>query len=386
MGIQGTIGLLILLVVLFYGGVISYITRALIVSPFRHFTVSPSAPSPFVSVVVPTRNEAPGIRDCLEGLKLQDFSGELFEIIVTDDFSEDYTVEIARNFARENPGLHVHVISGKEIKATESGKKSAIGRAVEVACGELILCTDADTAQGVHWISSMAKGYGNGKFKMVIGPVAFHHEKSLFQKIQALEFMGLIGTTAGAAGAGHPVMCNGANLAYSREAYMETGGFTNNLGYASGDDQFLMAAIGKKYGNHTIRFLFEKEAVVYTAPLDSLKGFVNQRLRWVSKSRGYREPAVIGLALLTYAVHLGLLGGMLTGIFFPKLLLFSLALWIVKILIEYPVVWFMARFLNKKKLLGYYFAAQVFQLFYVVLIGMLGNIIPYEWKGRRQGR
>jgi cellulose synthase/poly-beta-1,6-N-acetylglucosamine synthase-like glycosyltransferase len=229
----------------------------------------------------------------------------------------------------------------------------------------------------------MAAGYSSGKPGMVIGPVAFHREKSLFDKIQSLEFMGLIGTTAGSAAAGYPVMCNGANLGYRRDAYLETGGFSKNIGYDSGDDHFLMAAISKKYGEHSVKFLADREAVVYTQPEDSLQGFINQRLRWVSKSRGYREPAVIGLALITYAVHLFLLAGMVAGVFFPGLLAVSLALWLAKILIEYPMVWRMAGFLDKKHLLGYYFTAQVFQLFYVVLVGMFGTILPHQWKGRR---
>ncbi len=332
---------------------------------------------------MPVRNEALCIRECLEGLKLQDYPGDLLEIIVSDDFSEDYTVAIVRNFIRENPLLKIVVIDARDFSGEQPGKKRAIARAVGIATGELMLSTDADTTHGLHWVSAMAAGYSSGKPGMVIGPVAFHREKSLFDKIQSLEFMGLIGTTAGFAAAGYPVMCNGANLAYRRDAYLETGGFSKNIGYDSGDDHFLMAAISKKYGGHSVKFLADREAVVYTQPEDSLQGFINQRLRWVSKSRGYREPVVIGLALITYAVHLFLLAGMVAGVFFPGLLAVSLALWLAKILIEYPIVWRMAGFLNKKHLLGYYFAAQVFQLFYVVLIGMFGTILPHQWKGRR---
>jgi hypothetical protein len=93
---------------------------------------------------------------------------------------------------------------------------------------------------------------------------------------------------------------------------------------------------------------------------------------------------LIGLAVLTYSVHLFLLAGILIGVFFPKFLVLTLALWIVKILVEYPIVWLMASFLDKKHLLGYYFVAQVFQLFYVVAVGLLGRLVSFEWKGRRR--
>jgi hypothetical protein len=52
-------------------------------------------------------------------------------------------------------------------------------------------------------------------------------------------------------------------------------------------------------------------------------------------------------------------------------------------LLEFPMVGIMARFFGKRKLIGYYFIAQVFQLVYVPVAGMLGLVLPYRWKGRR---
>lgn len=399
MGIEDGIGFLVLFSLLLYGGVILFITRGLcslikaqddpiFTLPHNHNTSSAlnhvSTSLPFVSLILPVRNEAGGIRRCLTGFCQQDYPVELLEIFVTDDFSEDYTVEISRNFQRDNPGINITVISGRELTGALPGKKSAIDRAVKRASGELILCTDADTFCTTHWVTAMARGFSGGRYAMILGPVTFINDKTIFQKIQSLEFMGLMGTTAGAVGAGYPVMCNGANIAYSRTAYLETGGFSNNLGYASGDDHFLMAAIIRKYGKRSVKFLLKEEAVVSTEPERSLVGFFNQRLRWVSKSRGYHEPAVIALALITYAVHFFLLLGIVTGIFFPALLALSLSLWLIKILIDYPLVWRMTRFFGRKDLLGYYFIAQFFQLFYVVGVGLLGNILDFRWKGRKK--
>ncbi len=383
MGILTMICWLLVSMLVLYIAVILLITRGLI--RLQRGTSRPAAMLPKVSVLLAVRNESGTLRDCLNSLLQQDYPRELMEVIVSDDFSEDDSVGIARRWAAGNPGFRLKVITANEEHSTATGKKSALARAVGVATGEMILCTDADTERGPHWVSAMMQqgGRPDGVRNMTLGPVAFHHENNLLEKIQSLEFMGLIGVTAGAAGVGFPVMCNGANIAYRRAAYREAGGFDNNMQFASGDDQFLMAGICKKFGRDSVRFALNREAVVYTAAQDTLRGFFSQRLRWVSKSRGYREPAVIGLALLTYFVHLFLLLGMAAGLYFPSLLALSLALWLAKILLEYPLVWLMADFLGKKHLLGYYFISQVFQLFYVVVIGMIGNLIPYQWKGRR---
>ena len=42
----------------------------------------------------------------------------------------------------------------------------------------------------------------------------------------------------------------------------------------------------------------------------------------------------------------------------------------------------MASFFKKKKLVAFFIPAQVFQVFYVTITGLLGLIVPYRWKGR----
>lgn len=341
---------------------------------------------PTVSVVIPARNEAANILACLDSMVGQDYPLNLVEYIVTDDHSGDYTPDYCRKFAADHPGFPLVIVTASGDELSGHGKKHALARAIQRARGEMVLCTDADTNRGASWVSSMAYHYSSGGYRMVMAPVAFSNEKSLLEKIQSLEFMGLMGITAATAWLQHPVMCNGANLGYQREAWLTTGGFDRNLGFSSGDDHFLMEAIGRSYGNRSIGFLFNREATVYTTAETTFRGFLNQRLRWVSKSRGYRSFAVLGLAMLTGGVHLLLLTALLTGLFVPKLLFITVLLWLVKIVAEFPVVRVMARFFEKEHLYRYYFVAQLFQLFYVPVVGLAGQLVSYSWKGRRLSR
>jgi len=49
--------------------------------------------------------------------------------------------------------------------------------------------------------------------------VMFSSEKNWFEKIQSLEFMGLIAIGAGAIANHRPIMCNGANLAFQKDIF-----------------------------------------------------------------------------------------------------------------------------------------------------------------------
>jgi cellulose synthase/poly-beta-1,6-N-acetylglucosamine synthase-like glycosyltransferase len=174
------------------------------------------------------------------------------EVIVTDDYSEDATLALSGKYAQEYPGFPLKLVLPKDADPGAPGKKKAIERAVLMAKGEILLFTDADTIRGSGWIASMVSCFRSPEIQMVMGPVYFNQRKNLLQKMQSLEFMGLMGTTAGSAALGYPVMCNGANLAYKSAAFIQAGGFSGNQGFASGDDQFMMSAIRNTYGKESL--------------------------------------------------------------------------------------------------------------------------------------
>jgi len=56
--------------------------------------------APFVSIVVPTRNRARLLRDCIVSLMQQDLPADRYEIIVVDDGSTDETPDVVREIRR----------------------------------------------------------------------------------------------------------------------------------------------------------------------------------------------------------------------------------------------------------------------------------------------
>jgi len=96
---------------------------------------------PFVSVLVPARNEEKNIHRCVQSLLEQDYAS--FEVLVLDDQSSDGTLAILRELASSQP--HLQVLEGRPGTESQSGKNWACSQLARQARGDLLYFTDADT-------------------------------------------------------------------------------------------------------------------------------------------------------------------------------------------------------------------------------------------------
>ena len=110
--------------------------------------------APRVAIVVPARNEAANIEQCVRSLLAQAYRH--FEVIVVDDRSSDRTAEIVARIAREDARLRL--IAGEPLPDGWVGKPWALHQAVRYAGGEWLLFTDADTEHEPGALAS-ALGY-----------------------------------------------------------------------------------------------------------------------------------------------------------------------------------------------------------------------------------
>lgn len=104
-------------------------------------TYPKSARSPFVSILVPARNEEANIEACVTSLAAQDYPN--FEIIILDDESTDKTWNILKRMALKYRRLRI--IKGKQLPQGWIGKPWACHQLFLASRGELLLFTDADT-------------------------------------------------------------------------------------------------------------------------------------------------------------------------------------------------------------------------------------------------
>lgn len=96
---------------------------------------------PFISVLVPARNEEAKIGRCLQSLINQEYPN--FEIIVIDDRSQDKTGEIIESYAKIDS--RIRFVKGKDAPSGWIGKCNALAHAVGYASGDWFIFTDADT-------------------------------------------------------------------------------------------------------------------------------------------------------------------------------------------------------------------------------------------------
>ncbi|HKD77426.1 MAG TPA: glycosyltransferase, partial [Ktedonobacterales bacterium] len=96
--------------------------------------------APFVSILIPARNEARSIAHCVESLMRQDYPR--FEILVLDDHSEDDTAAVVEQFCHAS---NVRLLHGKPLPPGWHGKAYACAQLAQAARGEWLLFVDADT-------------------------------------------------------------------------------------------------------------------------------------------------------------------------------------------------------------------------------------------------
>ncbi len=335
-------------------------------------------------MLIPARNEEENIVECLRSLSRQSYPYERFEVIILDDHSTDGTVEAVRSFA--GGGLTFRCLEMAHVPrsvALTAFKKFAIETGVGEAAGELIVTTDADCQFDPHWLATLSACYIEKGAKFIAAPVRIATEhRSLLAVFQTLDFITLQGITGAAAHSRFHSMCNGANLAYSRETFYEVGGFKDIDSIPSGDDLLLMHKIYRRYPDKIV-FLKSPQAIVTTRAATSWKAFFHQRVRWASKADTYDDKRIFWVLLLVYVVNvvfLALLAGAFFNYWWLWLLLFLLLL---KTIVEYPFVRDVATFFGQQRLMPWFPALQPLHIVYTIVVGWLGKFGSYVWKTER---
>jgi glycosyltransferase involved in cell wall biosynthesis len=104
--------------------------------------------TPFVSIVIPTRNRADKLRVCLESLLAQDHPAGTYEIIVANDGSTDDTAAVAESF-----GPRV-----KLVRPVGRGSNAARNAGAAAARGNPICFLDDDVEAEPGWLAAIAAG------------------------------------------------------------------------------------------------------------------------------------------------------------------------------------------------------------------------------------
>jgi len=188
----------------------------------------------------------------------------------------------------------------------------------------------------------------------------------------------LIGSGAGAIGINRAIMCNAANLLFEKQLFTNCS-LNNHL--ASGDDIFLML-YAKLIDREGIHFIKSRNAIVESESVKTVSSFFNQRKRWTSKSKAYRDFDIIFTAILVTIANT-LLGIAIIYSFVRIDILDLIVLFSIKSVADFILLFSVTTFFKSRKLMFYFIPLQIIYPFYIiatVLFGLIGN---FSWKGRK---
>ncbi len=327
---------------------------------------------PIVNVIVPARNEAANLAECLTHLKQQSYPAHRYEIIVVDDGSVDETGRIAKEQG-------VRCLTLDVIPKGWSPKKAALALAIRNSNAEIILTTDADCRAPREWIESMIRHF-TADVGVVASWVGIAETGSLLARLEALDTLSYQMIGAAAIGHGKPFLANGANWGYRRELYAEVNGFSGIESLASGDDDLLLQKMAQN-GKWRAAFSNESSTRLITKSCTSWSGFFMQRLRWASKSHRY-PLSVILLEGFIFIYHSSLWLVLVLKINSPLWFLFLL----VKLVSDALLVRTVMQNINFKFHCFDMLLAQIGQMIYTVILGLLAWRGRFVWKNRVYNR
>ena len=323
----------------------------------------------FISVIVPCRNEEGHIEALLSSLKNQKF--QHFELLLVNDHSVDatcdYILEALKDFANV-----------RLIDASGFGKKNALREGIMESKGDFIVTTDADCVHPERWLESIAAFQTLYHCDLLILPVKLVGNDSVFFDIQQLEFVSLVASGAGAIGAGMPILCNGANLAFPKEIWIRHKDDLHEE-EQSGDDIFLLEKVKQERG--VIKFLKSEHAFAFAGAADTLGDLFRQRRRWTSKAPAYSDWQLIFTACVIFSISLVELALFVLSAFDYRYLLLLVSVFVVKYMVDLQFLYSVSTFFQLKRVWFNAFLLSIVYPFYITSVAISSWLLkPRKWK------
>lgn len=232
---------------------------------------------PFVTVIVPARNEEATIIECLRAISANSYPKDKYEIIAIDDRSNDNTGELIKSLLNEIPNLKMKVLREDRTEENLKGKPGAIQSCIDEARGEILLFTDADCQPSSNWIETMVRGFQDKNIGLVSSFTNVSGNR-FFDHLQSLEWLYLNSIGSAAVGWNKPMSCFGNNLAVRKSDFLAVGGY-EKIKFSVTEDLALLHAIHDS--GKSVRYLPHPDSLVFTKSNDTIKDYLRQHHRWV---------------------------------------------------------------------------------------------------------
>jgi len=329
-----------------------------------------------ISLIIPVRNEINNLANLLSDLEDQDYPKDLFEVIFIDDHSSDGSTVFLKEACSSKKNFKFLTLD-----ARSKGKKTALHHGITHARGEWIIQTDADCRIPSAYITLHASKASERDTLMIAGPVLISANASLWTKLEALEYLSLTATAMASFKRQRPVMCSGANLSYNKDFYFSIADQLLESPTPSGDDVFVMLQAKKR--EKPVSYLHDAKAIVFTRSSGSLRAFLQQRIRWGSKSRIVKDGDILRLSFLVLLTNINLTILLILSLFTHGTIYYFLFFLLVKSMADLMLLLPASGILKQNSLLGYFPLGAIFYYFYVSIAGLFSLSGKYRWKDRK---
>lgn len=138
------------------------------------------------------------------------------------------------------------------------------------------------------------------------------------------------------------------------------------------------------YDKGQVLFNPDPELAVQTAAPDSFKAFIQQRFRWTSKSKHYKNIFSLSVAFLVFFTALAQLFLLFYSEFwYASIPVYFLLFTLIKLIIDLSFLHSFLKHYQRKQLLPYALLWAWIYPFYIVFTALFGNVLGFKWKGRR---
>jgi cellulose synthase/poly-beta-1,6-N-acetylglucosamine synthase-like glycosyltransferase len=326
---------------------------------------------PSVSVVICAKNEEHNLKTNLPLILEQDYPQ--FELIVVDDNSTDETYYVLKEFQQQHNNLNV-------IKLTEnvnffSGKKFPLSIGIRSAKYNYLLLTDADCMPlSSQWIQTMASQFSDEK-QIVLGYGKYEENKGFLDKLIRFETMYNAGLYFSFALGGLPYMGVGRNLAYTKQLFTESKGFSKHYNVVSGDDDLFINSVATKKNTSTC---LSANSFTVSKAKSTFGAWVKQKRRHLTAGAYYKGKHKLLLAL--YPVSLLIFYTSFGIAMFQNNNFYILsALFTVKVILSMLYFRYLSQKLKENKIL---FFSMFFELFFVFFNGLIMFFNVFSKQGK----
>jgi cellulose synthase/poly-beta-1,6-N-acetylglucosamine synthase-like glycosyltransferase/peptidoglycan/xylan/chitin deacetylase (PgdA/CDA1 family)/spore germination protein YaaH len=228
--------------------------------------VYPADYAPPVSVIVPAYNEEKVISQTIHALLLSNYPN--FEVIVVDDGSSDATYQRVIEAFGQDPRV-------RAFTKNNGGKARALNYGLQQTQAEIIIALDADTIFRADAISKLVRHFSDPRVGAVAGNAKVGNRINLLTNWQALEYISSQNLDRRAFDLLNCItVVPGAVGAWRHKLISQANGFTAETLAEDADLTLAILRLGYEIN-------YEDEAVALTEAPDTVRGFLNQRFRWM---------------------------------------------------------------------------------------------------------